>query len=122
MSLSRAQGEFSENLGKLIKFIYLEAETWEHPEGYYCSIREVQRFPERQKKLVEEGLSKTLNSDHLKSLAVDIVLFDEETGQYLRKLEDYKQFGKYWKYLHEKNYWGGDWKSPSDGNHFGRKQ
>lgn len=67
--------------------------------------------------------TKTLNSDHLKSLAIDFNIFFDVDNDGDKDLtydaEVSRCLGDYWKSLHPDNYWGGDW--GWDAPHFGRK-
>ncbi len=52
-------------------------------------------------------------SFHHQGLAVDLLLYKD--GVYLKRTEDYTEFGEYWESLNPKCSWGGRF---SDGNHF----
>lgn len=49
--------------------------------GYTVIVTETRRTPARQELLREQGLSKTLHSNHLLGRAVDIALLDLESGK-----------------------------------------
>lgn len=106
MTLSQAQKIFTLNIAKLI--------IWAYDQGYELTFGEAVRTMEQQKIYLASGASKTLNSGHLKRLAVDLNLFID--GVYMTDTESYKPLAEYWKILHPKNIAGYDWKF--DGNHF----
>jgi len=105
-NLNQLQFQFSRNVCQLIQFA--------NTQGYEITIGEVLRTQEQQKIYLKEGKSKTLNSYHLKKLAIDIHLF--KNGKYLTANNDYAILAKHWEQLHSNNvagyYWG--W----DANHF----
>jgi peptidoglycan LD-endopeptidase CwlK len=79
------------------------------------------RTPERQKKLVASGASKTLNSRHITGHAVDLVPIGPN-GKAAFDWPLYNKLGPAVKAAAEKEgvkiVWGGDWKSFKDGPHF----
>ena len=83
-------------------------------------VTEGLRTIERQKQLLIEGKSTTMNSRHLKGGAVDVVLLVQ--GKVNWDISNYKLFSievkKVAKKLGFKITWGGDWKSFIDGPHF----
>lgn len=83
-------------------------------------ITEGLRTLDTQKLYFENGKSKTMNSKHLKGLAVDIVVFVD--GKVTWDLEHYKTVAAHIKKVAEELkipiVWGGDWKSFIDGPHF----
>jgi hypothetical protein len=58
-----------------------------------------------QEMLVKKGVSWTLNSRHLESLAIDIILFRKENDNSYKMIdaEDYKPFGDFWESLSMEN-------------------
>lgn len=83
-------------------------------------ITEGLRTVERQKQLVAEGKSQTMNSRHISGHAVDVFAYPTPAGswdwQYYQKISQaFKQAGKNLGILVE---WGGDWKTLKDGPHF----
>ena len=83
-------------------------------------ITEGLRTVERQKHLVAEGKSQTMNSRHISGHAVDVFAYPTPAGswdwQYYQKISQaFKQAGKNLGILVE---WGGDWKTLKDGPHF----
>jgi hypothetical protein len=114
MTLSDTQWEFLKHVAELI--IYAEA------MGFKLTGGDLKRSHLQQQQYVQTGASKTLDSDHLRGLAIDFNIFFDEDGDgkkgYLEG--DATPLGTYWKGLHPDNYWGGDW--GWDKPHFGRKQ
>lgn len=110
MSLQKEQAEFTKDLNALLSVI--------HFDGYEVSIKEALRTKEQQEIYFKTGKSKTMNSMHLKSLAVDLAIF--KNGVLLQKKEDLQKLGDYWESLDDKNRWGGNFKSFYDGMHFER--
>ena len=113
MKLSDQQAIFTKHVINLIDF--LNSLDWK------VVIGEVWRREITQKWLLEKGWTKTLDSDHLYKLAVDLFVWIE--GIFLNNQEENREImksaGDYWKELHPKNYWGGDYKKFVDINHFG---
>lgn len=102
MSLSDEQWLFLKDVSKLIAF------AAQHE--YKLTGEWLFRNEEVQRKLVNEGLSKTMNSYHLKKLAIDLNVFFQ--GRLLSGKKDWNEIkflGDYWESLNEKNRWGGDW-------------
>lgn len=106
MTLSQKQRKCSKLVGRLI--------DWAYKNGYEIVLGEAYRTKEQQELYVAAGKSKTMNSKHLKCLAIDINLFKD--GKYLTETPDYKPLGDYWKSLDPECVWGGDW--GWDGGHF----
>lgn len=99
MRLSEYQQIFSINVAKLI--LYAEE------KGIRLTFGEAYRTREQQLLYVQTGKSKTMNSNHLRRLAVDFNFFVK--GRLTYDWEVVKILGDYWETLHEKNRWGGDW-------------
>lgn len=83
-------------------------------------ITEGLRTFERQKELFEAGKSQTMNSRHLRGLAVDIAVFIDgkinwDFPNYTLVAEHIKEVAKE---LDIPIQWGGDWTSFKDGPHF----
>lgn len=108
MSLSEKQQIFTKNIASLIAYADLL--------GIGLTFGHAYRDIETQKRLVKEGKSRTLNSYHLKRLAVDFNFFVNNRLTY--KKEDIKELGEFWEGLHPKNRWGGNFKSFLDTPHF----
>lgn len=99
MKLSQYQRIFSINVAKLILFA---AEN-----GIEVTFGEAYRTNEQQLIYVQSGKSKTMNSNHLRRLAVDFNFFIN--GNLTYNWNDIKVIGDYWESLHPANRWGGDW-------------
>ena len=83
-------------------------------------ITEGLRTVERQKQLVAEGKSQTMNSRHISGHAVDVFAYPTPAGSwdwlyYQQSSQSFKQAGKNLGIPVE---WGGDWKTLKDGPHF----
>ena len=126
MKLSEAQQIFAQNVARLI--------AWTPSNhGYSITLGEALRTPEQQllyfegKTLAKIGSdihfvqatrkTKTMDSQHLKKLAIDLNLFID--GEYQTGKEAYKPLAEYWKSLHPNNVAGYDWSW--DSNHFEMK-
>ena len=99
MKLNETQQIFTRNIAKLIKYAHLM--------GFGLTFGYAWRSPEEQERLYYAGLSKTLDSQHLKRLAVDFNVF--LAGRLCLDWQSIKILGDYWESLHPKNRWGGDW-------------
>jgi len=100
--------------------------------GFKITPGEMLRTVDQQRIYFSDGRSKTMNSQHLKGLAVDFNFF--KGGQYINALERQAEsilrpLGEFWESLNEKNRWGGNWdknfarKDPwIDVAHFERKE
>jgi len=99
MRLSQHQRIFTKNIAKLIAYAY--------ENGIELTFGEAYRTHEQQLLYVHSGKSHTMNSNHLKRLAVDFNVFIKNNLTY--KWEDIKPLGDYWETLHPNNRWGGDW-------------
>lgn len=118
MGLIQEQWEFLKDVAKLIN----EADRL----GIQLTAGEMYRTQEQQEIYVRTGKSKTMNSNHLKRLAVDFNFFINGELVYNHPLID--ELAKYWELLNIKNRWGGnfdkDWSRPDsfkDQPHFERK-
>ena len=111
MKLREYQSLFLLNVSKLIQYAF-------SLEGYELTGGELLRPHEMQEIYKKDGRSKTLDSYHLKKLAIDLNLF--VNGKYITSDEDckmyYKPLAEYWKTLHPKNSSGYEWNW--DFNHF----
>jgi peptidoglycan L-alanyl-D-glutamate endopeptidase CwlK len=111
MSLVNEQAAFFQDVLKLGAFI--------NTTGLVVVGRELQRPVEMQKLYIQTGRSKTMNSMHLKSCAIDLYFF--KNGQLTYDMSLLKPIGDYWESLHSRNRWGGNWKSFKDMPHFERQ-
>ena len=99
MGLRQEQMAFVSDVVKLLIF----AES----KGYEITFGEVQRPIEMQQLYVKTGRSKTMDSQHLKRLAIDLNVF---IAGKLCGREEIKPLGVYWESLSERNRWGGSWR------------
>ena len=106
MTLGQLQEVFSTNVARLI--------TEANKRGYGVRLGEAQRTIEQQEIYVKTGRSKTMNSNHLKKLAIDLHFTKSGVLCYPPEL------GEFWESLHPQNSWGGNWKSFKDQPHFER--
>jgi len=111
-ALNESQRKFAYFFSKLIQWCFIE--------GYEVAIGEVERTEAQQKIYFETGKSKTMDSDHLKKCAGDLLLFKTPTSGYgyITDSAQYEPLGRYWKSLDPHCRWGGDFKGLADGNHF----
>ncbi len=118
MSLGQEQEEFTKDV------VLLVTKAWEL--GYSVRLGEVERTVITQEYYVKTGRSKTLDSNHLRRLAVDLILL--RNGKICSRTE-IEPLGKYWESLNTKNRWGGSWRGLVESNkskfvdapHFERK-
>lgn len=111
MKLSDKQFIFLKDLAMLIIFCIVN--------DIKVTGGELQRTMYQQKEHIRKGRSKTMRSDHLRKLAIDLNFFFNGKLSYRKK--DIQPVADYWKSLRPNNYWGGDWKNPVDTPHFGTK-
>ena len=83
-------------------------------------VSEGRRSLEKQRLMVKQGKSTTMNSRHLTGHAIDVYAWVD--GKVSWDMEYYKQIAKAFKKAAKKKKvkitWGGDWKSFVDGPHF----
>lgn len=121
MSLSDIQCEFMWDVAKLL--------TYAQENGYKITGGELKRTRAQQEIYVSQGKSKTMDSDHLNGLAIDLNIFYDYDGDgdkdYIGTMSKQDAMSvsedlcEYWKSLNPKNYSGRDW--GWDIPHFGRK-
>lgn len=111
MSLNKEQIAFTKDVASLIAYADMI--------GISLTFGHAYRDLETQKRLVEEGRSKTLNSYHLKRLAVDFNFFIN--GKLTYDKHKLTELGVFWEKLNPKNRWGGNFKSFTDTPHFERR-
>lgn len=99
MSMVPEQAAFLQDAAKLIQYA--------SEQGWTVTAGELFRTPEQQAIYVQTGRSKTLNSYHLKRLAIDLNFFKD--GQLVYDVVALKPLGDYWESLSSKNEWGGRW-------------
>ena len=76
--------------------------------GFTVTGGELYRTAEQQQIYLKTGRSKTMNSNHLKRLAVDLNFFKD--GKLVYDVKTLAPVGEYWESLHPKNQWGGKWR------------
>ena len=116
MSLVREQAVFLLHVSELIR---KSSEL-----GFLVSGGELYRTPEQQALHVKHGRSKTMNSLHLKRLAIDLNFFREAPDGTLKltyDIEELRALGAFWENLDPANRWGGNWTSFKDVPHFERR-
>ena len=98
---------------------------WCTTQGWVVTGGELQRPVEMQEIYIKTGRSKTMESKHLRRLAIDLNFF--KNNEYICTVEDLSEVGKYWESLSPKNRWGGnfdrDWSKKDnfkDAPHFER--
>lgn len=79
--------------------------------GYAVRLGEVQRPVEMQKLYVQQGRSKTMNSEHVNKCAIDLVLL---RGGQICSREQIRPLGDWWEALDPRNRWGGNWRGLVD--------
>ena len=125
MTLREKQSAFLVNVAKLI--------LWADTQGYQLTGGELGRTTDQQIlyyrgytikdengiiSLVKANkLSKTMDSKHLKKLAIDLYLF--KNNKYISSNDEYKPLAEFWVSLHPDNVAGYYWNF--DGNHFEMK-
>ena len=75
--------------------------------GYEVTLGEALRPVEMQALYVKQGKSKTMDSQHLKKLAIDLNLFFNGV---VCTAAEIKPLGVYWESLNKLNRWGGSWR------------
>lgn len=110
MSLVPEQAAFLLDVCRLIQ--YATSQGWTVTGG------ELFRTLEQQRIHVKAGRSKTMNSNHLRRLAIDLNFFKD--GKLIWDKNAIAPLGSYWETLHPKNRWGGNFRSLVDVPHFER--
>ncbi|MGZ8182444.1 MAG: M15 family metallopeptidase [Methylobacter sp.] len=117
MSLNKEQAIFIQHVAELIR---------KAPElGLTLTGGELFRTPEQQALHIKNGRSKTMNSQHLKRLAIDLNFFEEQPDGSLKLIQDgdkVRNLGAFWESLDPANKWGGNWSSFKDMPHFERRE
>lgn len=104
------QAQFLHDACKLIQFATAA--------GFVVTAGELFRTAEQQAIYYKTGRSKTMDSNHLKRLAIDLNFFKD--GVLCYDMNALKVVGQYWESLDQKNRWGGNFKSIKDVPHFER--
>ena len=110
MSLSDEQAAFLLDACKLIEYAT--------QRGWTVTGGELYRTQAQQEIYFKEGKSKTMQSNHLRRLAIDLNFLRE--GQPVWDKSALQELGSFWESLHPKNRWGGNFKSLPDVPHFER--
>lgn len=98
MKLSEHQQKFTKDIAELI--------CYATSIDIQLTFGEAYRTIEQQKIYVDSGKSKTMDSKHLKRLAVDFNFFIN--GKLTYDFHKVYALGKFWVSLDEHNRWGGD--------------
>ena len=99
MTLGQKQREFTRQVGRLLGQAYAM--------GFEVTLGDAHRSVEEATRL------KKPNSNHTRSLAIDLNLFKK--GVYLTGTEDHRPLGIWWEAQNPLARWGGRFK---DGNHY----
>ena len=111
MALVPEQAAFLKDVADLIQ--------WATACGWVVTGGELYRTLEQQKLYVRAGRSKTMASNHLRRLAIDLNFFKD--GKLIYDVAMLKPVGDFWESLNPKNRWGGNWKTFKDVPHFERR-
>jgi predicted chitinase len=117
MSLVHEQNTFLLHVAELIR---KAAEL-----GFVASGGELYRTAEQQAIYIKTGRSKTLDSQHLKRLAIDLNFFRPAPDGSLALTYDIdalRPLGDFWEGLDPANRWGGNWNNFKDAPHFERRE
>ena len=87
--------------------------------GWTVTGGELYRTVEQQQIYVKTGRSKTMDSNHLKRLAIDLNFLKD--GKLVYDKSALQPIGDFWESLNPKNSWGGNWNSFKDLPHFERR-
>jgi len=110
MSLVQEQAAFLLDAGKLV--------VHATELGFVVTGGELWRTPEQQQVYVKTGRSKTMKSNHLRRLAIDLNFFKD--GKLVATKSELAALGEFWESLNPGNRWGGNFKSLVDTPHFER--
>ncbi len=110
MSMVAEQAAFLLDVCKLIQHA--------NEQGWVITGGELYRTPEQQAIHFKAGRSKTMNSVHLRRMAIDLNFFRD--GKLVWDREQIAPLGKFWESLNPKNRWGGNFRSLVDVPHFER--
>ena len=105
MSLVLAQHEFLQDVAELIRYAT--------SKGFLVTGGELYRTAEMQKLYVQAGRSKTMRSQHLQRLAIDLNFFKKQPDGSLKLIQtrdELKELGDFWEKLRASNRWGGSWR------------
>ncbi len=110
MSLVAQQAEFLLDVSRLIQYAV--------SQGWVVTGGELFRTAEQQELYVKTGRSKTMNSLHLKRLAIDLNFFKD--GKLVYDKQQLAPIGAHWERLNPLNSWGGNGVTLVDVPHFSR--
>jgi hypothetical protein len=110
--MSGEQNAFLLDVAKLINYID------NCDDGMLITGGELFRTAEMEALYVKEGKSNTMNSNHLKKLAVDLNFI--QNGNLISDKASLQKYGDYWESLNPINRWGGNFHSILDTDHFER--
>ncbi len=110
MILVKEQAEFLLDVCKLVQHA--------SEQGWVLTGGELYRTPEQQAIHVKAGRSKTMMSNHMRRLAIDLNFFKD--GKIIWDKTTLAPLGAFWESLNPKNRWGGNFKSLVDVPHFER--
>lgn len=110
MTLSQEQAAFLLDACKLIEYAT--------KAGWTVTGGELYRTAEQQEIYFKQGKSKTMQSNHLRRLAIDLNFL--KNGQPVWDKAQLADVGKFWESLDSRNRWGGNFKSLPDVPHFER--
>lgn len=110
MSLVAEQAAFLLDAAKLIQYAT--------EQGWVVTGGELFRTAEQQQIHVRAGRSKTMNSNHMRRLAIDLNFFRD--GKLVWDRAQLAPIGAFWESLNPKNRWGGNFRSLVDVPHFER--
>lgn len=110
MTLSDHQWEFLQDIAMLIMF------AWH--KNIKLTGGELQRTEEMQRIYLAQKKTKTLNSQHLKKLAIDFAVFKPGEDVPTYDWDSIKVLGDYWESLNPLNRWGGDFNKDNIKNGF----
>ena len=113
MNLSGEQNAFLLDVAKLINFVD------NTDSGMLITGGELFRTKEQQQIYFDSGKSKTMNSNHLRRLAIDLNFINN--GQLISNKTALQPYGDYWESLNPENRWGGNFLNLDDTDHFERQ-
>ena len=110
MNLSDEQAAFLMDACKLIQYAT--------EQGWTVTGGEMYRTQAQQEIYFKEGKTKTLQSNHMRRLAIDLNFL--KNGQPVWDKAQLAPIGAFWESLNPLNRWGGNFKSLPDVPHFER--
>lgn len=124
MAINKYQFIFSQNVARLILFANSLGVNLTFGEAHRSNDQQELYFYGKSVHLDDEHLSlinakkrtRTMDSGHLKRLAIDFNFFIHGKLYYEHVLIN--RIGEYWESLHPSNRWGGNFKSFYDSPHF----